>query len=486
VMLKEIKAAQDEQTKMLRAIDERTVTIEQLSTENRKELKRTREVLLKGIFEATEVQTPTLFIILKEKLPRKEDQTRLLSLQLKADGSGFEVEGDLIEQVKEAQERFEEGKTWVERICSFGNAVAEQDVSGAFATIKETLGDLVTAQTMYFYLLDELTGEPVEEKNGIYPIEITKPSDVVPKLLPVMQVGMRAMSLCNGVIGVANMFGAPFPDVPKQWCADAQGTIELLKQESSVEQFGAINEIVMANDNEPEAQTVRGNSLRELHRFFKEKDDKQTFAGLRRVADEDGSAIWTLLTDPAKVKKAIEKRSLQRRAEQQQTEATVQAALKEKASPRVKQAEARARAAETPALSTTTPRAPEPASPNFLSCVARCLAPTAGSQSEVLRRMNELATQQQEQRQVAEQQQQMLAQQFAEQQRRMQEQFAEQQRQLSGLLRPSLDPEATAHHRRSSTVEPSHPGESPHLLAYFKSRSTERQRHRPQKVSGSI
>jgi len=157
---------------------------------------------------------------------------------------------------------------------------------------------------------------------------------------------------------------------------------------------------------------------------------------------------------------------------------------------RVAAAEARASAAEMQVLS-TTPSAPEPepAPPNLLSCMTKCLGPAAGSQSEVLRRMDELAVQQrQDQRQIAEQQQQTLAEQqrqihmlaeqqrqmLAEQQQQLQEQFAEQQRQLSGcksgILRPSLDPEPTAHH--SSTVTSSRPGESTHLLTYFKSRSS--------------
>ena len=45
------------------------LTIKKLSAENKTELRRTREVLMKGIFEATEVSKPTTFIVLKEELP---------------------------------------------------------------------------------------------------------------------------------------------------------------------------------------------------------------------------------------------------------------------------------------------------------------------------------------------------------------------------------------------------------------------------------
>ena len=76
--------------------------------------------------------------------------------------------------------------------------------------------------------MDELTGLPVLG-NG-YPIVITTPSDIVHKLLPVMQVGMRAMSLYNGVAGVARMFGAPVPSMSEDWSKGAQSLVEMLKQ----------------------------------------------------------------------------------------------------------------------------------------------------------------------------------------------------------------------------------------------------------------
>merc|ERR1712185_584541 len=67
--------------------------------------------------------------------------------------------------------------------------------------------------------------------------------------------------------------------------------------------------------DEEEKKTVRGASLRELQRLFKEHDEKGDFSGLRRVADNDGVAVWTRLSD-AKIKVAIEKRTKQRRAEE--------------------------------------------------------------------------------------------------------------------------------------------------------------------------
>ena len=79
-----------------------------------------------------------------------------------------------------------------------------------------------------------------------------------------------------------------------------------------------IHEEVMSAEEaaKAEAKTVRGASLRELQSFFKDKDVENTFAGLRRLGDDDGTAVWTLLTDEKEVRAAIEARAKERLAEQ--------------------------------------------------------------------------------------------------------------------------------------------------------------------------
>lgn len=85
-------------------------------------------------------------------------------------------------------------------------------------------------------------------------------------------------------------------------------------QESSVEKFGAVHAKVQEGDNEQE--TTRGASLRELQRFFKEHDKDKGYAGLRRIADEDGTAVWTLLKE-TEVAAQLEMRARERREEEQ-------------------------------------------------------------------------------------------------------------------------------------------------------------------------
>ena len=171
------------------------------------------QVLLKGIFEATEVNTPTTFIILDEEQNQelKENST---------------CDAKVVKGLNKV-------RTWLERLQVISEGVIQQGESDKlradkFFKIKDALGDLVTKDKMYFSLVDELTGEPVQAKN--YPIVITRPLEIVHKLLPVMLVGMRAMSLCNGVLGVARMFGAPVPYVTEEWRKGAQDLVDVLKQ----------------------------------------------------------------------------------------------------------------------------------------------------------------------------------------------------------------------------------------------------------------
>ena len=111
------------------------------------------------------------------------------------------------------------------------------------------------------------------------------------------------------------MFGYPLPLVPEKWRKAAQGTVDLLKQESSVAAFGAINEKV--KDKDEANQTVRGASLRELKKFFEAHPEAENYAGLRRIGDpSDGTAVWTTLTNDEDVEKALAERAMQRRDEE--------------------------------------------------------------------------------------------------------------------------------------------------------------------------
>ena len=235
------------------------------------------------------------------------------------------------EAVTEANDRYEESKTWLNLCAQFGRGVAKCSPSAIAEAVAGACEELVVGEEMWLYLIDELTGKPVvPEGESIYPIRITKPAEVVSKLLPVMQVGLHAASLVNGVAGVVRLFGYPCPKVPEAWRAGAQDSVEILKQESSVERFAAVHEKVQEGDGATE--TTRGGALRDLEDFINTYDKKRDYAGLRRIGDpNDGTAVWTRLTDPKEVKAALEARAKERRAERKRAEADYAAYLREKA-----------------------------------------------------------------------------------------------------------------------------------------------------------
>lgn len=60
-------------------------------------------------------------------------------------------------------------------------------------------------------------------------------------------------------------------------------------QESSIAAFGPVHEKVQ--DGDEEQKTTRGASLRALRRFFEANDKDKGYADLRRIANEDGTAV---------------------------------------------------------------------------------------------------------------------------------------------------------------------------------------------------
>jgi len=70
---------------------------------------------------------------------------------------------------------------------------------------------------------------------------------------------------------------------------------------------------VLEGDNKQE--TTRGASLRELQHFFEKEDSNKGYAGLRRIADEDGTAVWTILEE-SEVTAKLDERTKERRQEE--------------------------------------------------------------------------------------------------------------------------------------------------------------------------
>ncbi|KAK1747165.1 serine/threonine-protein kinase [Skeletonema marinoi] len=339
---REMKEYLQNLTNQVEIIHRNVLVIKELSHKSQSELLRTRRVLLKGIFEATEVRTPTTFIILNNKLPLAADpsdeeaKNKILEIIAREDGSGVSmktkqatltataegVEIDLEGDLKEYRDQVEAGVKWAKRIKNIGKNFVAGNIDEVFDNIKDGIKDLIVGNEMYLYLIDDLTGDPVQAEG--WPLVITTPSDVVPRLLPLMQLGMIGLSFYNGTAGMARLFGYPLPRVPKEWSKGAQETVELLKQESSVEEFSVLHEEV--KEGSGEKKSVRGESLRIFMDFLDKEDPGLKvgktghFAGLQRFGDDQGTALWTVLTNKKEIENKLQERTKQYEEEEERTQ----------------------------------------------------------------------------------------------------------------------------------------------------------------------
>ena len=109
-------------------------------------------------------------------------------------------------------------------------------------------------------------------------------------------------------------------------------------QESSVEKFGAVH----AKLEEGGKETTRGASLRDLQRFFAEHDENKGYAGLRRIGNDDGTALWTIIKEE-EVTAKLEARANERQEEEQRRDMLLIAALKINTPSETKEVETRPR-----------------------------------------------------------------------------------------------------------------------------------------------
>ncbi|KAF0720136.1 hypothetical protein As57867_000547, partial [Aphanomyces stellatus] len=121
----------------------------------------TKVDLMRGIFEATEVAVPTSFIVLPFHMADQRQQTLQPPATTVKKTMGF-----------------------LQRMKFVGaNIVAAVKESNPLAATKAALDGFTQGQPMYLYLLDEVTGAPVEDDAGIYPIKIDTASDAYTKFM---------------------------------------------------------------------------------------------------------------------------------------------------------------------------------------------------------------------------------------------------------------------------------------------------------------
>lgn len=258
-----------------KAISDKTDTSLAMNKECFQTMRRDAAALKMAIFEATEVQVPTSFVILNYKI---------------------EVESSRAESDITASREKADG--WLQSLTKFvcnTTSSACDFMENAKQVVDECVQKFLTDQTLYFYYVDELTMRPmvVDLPDYKYPFEITKPSEKIRSMLPLLKTTLAGVKLLNTAGGIARLFGYPVPCVDDSVFSSAKISLDRFKDASSVASFGVVQSGV---DSAQVKSELRGADLRELKLFFNEYDAKGVFAGMCRVCDSDGRACWTTET----------------------------------------------------------------------------------------------------------------------------------------------------------------------------------------------
>ncbi len=242
---------QKAQMAALEKIDKATVQID-------KSIKKSSQSIMKAVFEATEVTTPTCFILRPKEIEGESEE------DLVARTGGF---------LNKIMTSFDAVNTMAECIKdpSRENVLSVTDIF---------IGH--QRETYSLYLIDEYTGETVDP-----PYEVQLNGDMIAEYLPVMTNAWRVVSTFNTAAGFAKAFFplVPIPTIPSQTMDDMNNVIGVL---------GSDNNLMVEASESGKETTVRGGKLRNFEKFLieTEKDQNLNFAGLRRVSDKDGNAIW--------------------------------------------------------------------------------------------------------------------------------------------------------------------------------------------------
>ncbi|GMI24311.1 hypothetical protein TrRE_jg195 [Triparma retinervis] len=282
--------------KLMQNIMDNTIELKSMGKETMDKIDASTGVLCKAIFDATEVSTPTCFIILPYMLPlppkEGEDDDSLVARAKEI----LDKAEDFMDNVTNLTETT---SSFISNPASFAMNFGSSMFKGKVAEMKSKLVD----KEMYMYLVDEFTNEPVYDHSRLYPKVIETKSDLVDQHMPMMRVGLQAMAVMNGATGLASCFcpGVPSRLVPKGLMEKATKFVNGLDKESNVADYDVVQGEV-ERQGEGSSGAKRGGELREYEKFLMEHDPEGAFANLVRVCDQgSGRAIWVTKESAAKI-----------------------------------------------------------------------------------------------------------------------------------------------------------------------------------------
>jgi len=295
----------DEVKEGQKRIEKGIIELKNLAKETLDQVRRSEEVLRKAVFESTEILTPTCFVILPHKLDdhisenaERENAEMQQHLQGIAEEALCFTEGDGGGEDEEGGE--EEGGLQESQKGSSKSAIgrAQRKLILVKKKMDKWLDSKIYDKPVYLYLVDELTGMPMDGDSDqpTYPIVIRTPKEKLRELVPLMCLGITAMSLVSHGGGLARMFGIPVPKLSSAAQGSMRAFANKMSKANSAEQFDCLQASIgdaKQSDSTAVTKEIRGKALREFVNFLHEHDPDKNFAGLRRVMTECGTVVWT-------------------------------------------------------------------------------------------------------------------------------------------------------------------------------------------------
>jgi hypothetical protein len=120
---------------------------------------------------------------------------------------------------------------------------------------------------------------------------IQAPRDSVPKLLPLLSVGLKGMKAVCGIGSLGRMFGLPWPDMPESAVGVAEKLVDGLGSEFAC--VTAAAGAAAGGDSARARTAVSKFQQAEFEAFLRQHDPKEMWkAQLARVALRSGQVLW--------------------------------------------------------------------------------------------------------------------------------------------------------------------------------------------------
>jgi len=277
--LNKLRKNMDEVKEGQARIEKGIIELKHLAKETLEQVRRSEEVLRKAVFESTEIRTPTCFVILPNKLgdhmpenaehENAEMQEHLQGIAEEALCFTEEAEGGEDEEGGEEGEGLEESQKGSSK-SAIGRA--QRKLMLVKKRMDKWLNSKIYDKPVYLYLVDELTGMPMDGDSDqpTYPIEITSPKEKLRELVPLMCLGITAMSLVSNGGGLARMFGIPVPKLSSTAKGSMRAFANKMSKANSAEQFDCLQASIgdaKQSDSTVVTKQIRGKALRKICEF---------------------------------------------------------------------------------------------------------------------------------------------------------------------------------------------------------------------------